>query len=198
MTPTPPNPEEDGEIREHSYDGIQEYNKRLPNWWLFTLYGTIVFWIGYWSYFEWFHIGLNGPQAVQQAMAQIEVKKLASYPEINDKNLWKMSRTPQFVLAGKATFEANCVACHLVSLRGKSENPLAIGPDLTHTKWIHGGHPTELYNTVTNGVLIKGMPTWGPVLGAKKITEAVAYILSKHTEGEPIEVVQNLPESQTK
>ena len=42
------------------------------------------------------------------------------------------------------------------------------------------------------------MPTWGPVLGAKKITEAVAYILSKHTEGEPIEVVQNLPESQTK
>jgi hypothetical protein len=30
------------------------------------------------------------------------------------------------------------------------------------------------------------MPTWGPVLGAKKITEAVAYLLSKHQEGEPI------------
>jgi cytochrome c oxidase cbb3-type subunit 3 len=32
------------------------------------------------------------------------------------------------------------------------------------------------------------MPTWGPVLGAKKISEAVAYILSKHTEGEPVEI----------
>jgi cytochrome c oxidase cbb3-type subunit 3 len=32
------------------------------------------------------------------------------------------------------------------------------------------------------------MPPWGPVLGPKKISEAVAYILSHHVEGEPIEV----------
>ena len=36
------------------------------------------------------------------------------------------------------------------------------------------------------GVLAKGMPTWGPVLGAKKVSEVTAYILSKHQEGEPI------------
>ena len=32
----------------------------------------------------------------------------------------------------------------------------------------------------------KGMPTWGPVLGPKRIAEAVAYVLSHHHEGEPI------------
>jgi cytochrome c oxidase cbb3-type subunit 3 len=179
-------PPDDEKIRRHTFDGIQEYDKRLPNWWLMTLYGAIVFWVGYWAYFEWFRVGLTGPQHVEQAMAQIEATKLAAAPAVDDASLWKMSRNPVFVDAGKATVTANCIACHFASLRGKTENPAAIGPDLTDTKWIHGGRPTELYDTVTKGVLAKGMPTWGPILGAKKITAAVAYILSKHQEGEPI------------
>jgi len=32
------------------------------------------------------------------------------------------------------------------------------------------------------------MPTWGPVLGAKKVTDITAFLLSKHKEGEPITV----------
>jgi cytochrome c oxidase cbb3-type subunit 3 len=105
---------------------------------------------------------------------------------VDDASLWKMSRNPVFVDAGKATFDANCVACHLASMRGKSENPVAIGPDLTDTKWTVGGKPMDVYNVITKGVLVKGMPTWGPVLGAKKISETTAYIMSKHTENEPI------------
>jgi len=188
MIPTPNTPPEDDSLRPHTYDGIREYDKRLPNWWLMTLYVSIVFWVGYWSYFEWFRVGLSGPQRVEVALSQIEAVRLASAPAVDDASLWKMSRNPIFVDAGKATVNANCVACHLASLRGKGENPTAIGPDLTDTKWIHGGRPTEIYETVTKGVLVKGMPTWGPVLGPKKITEAVAYLLSKHTEGEPVEV----------
>jgi cytochrome c oxidase cbb3-type subunit 3 len=188
MTPTPPNTPPEDPVRSHSYDGIQEYDKSLPNWWLMTLYVSIVFWVGYWSYYEWFRVGLDGPQHVEQALAQIEATKLTNAPAVDDASLWKMSRNPVFVEAGKATVNSNCVACHFASLRGKSENPASIGPDLTDTKWLHGGRPIDIYNTVTQGVLVKGMPTWGPVLGAKKISEAVAYILSKHTEGEPVEI----------
>lgn len=177
-------PEEDP-IRPHTYDGIQEYDKRLPNWWLYTLYITIVFWVGYWGYYEWFRVGPSSARAVSTEMAKIEAARLST-AKLDDASLWQMSRNAEFVAAGKAVFESTCAACHLASLRGKSESPAAIGPDLTDTTWVHGGKPTEVHDIITKGVLAKGMPTWGPVLGAKKIGEVTAYVMSKHKEGEAI------------
>lgn len=182
-SPTPPPPEDP--IRPHVFDGIAEYDKRLPNWWLYTLYLTIVFWVGYWSYYEWFRAAPGGPQVVDAAMAKIATDRLAA-AKLDDESLWQMSQNPAFVDAGKITYAANCAACHLASLRGKGESPAAIGPDLTDTAWLHGGKPTEVYDLITNGVLTKGMPTWGPVLGGRKIAEVTAYILSKHQKGEPV------------
>jgi cytochrome c oxidase cbb3-type subunit 3 len=186
MKPNPSLPPEDP-IRPHVFDGIQEYDKRLPNWWLYTLYATIVFWVGYWAYYEWFHAGPNSEEAVVVAMSNIEAERL-KVAKIDDAALWQMSLNPTFVDSGKAIYTANCLACHLASLRGKSESPVAIGPDLTDTTWVHGGKPVEIHDLITKGVLAKGMPTWGPVLGAKKITDVTAYLLSKHREGEPIVV----------
>jgi len=181
----PPVDPEENEIRPHVYDGIREYDKRLPNWWLYTLYITIVFWVGYWGYYEWFRVGPTGAQDVSAEMSRIEAARLST-AQLDDASLWKMSRNPEFVAAGKAVYESACAACHLASLRGKAESPVAIGPDLTDTTWVHGGRPTEVHALITKGVLAKGMPTWGPVLGAKKIGEVTAYIMSKHQEGEPV------------
>jgi len=181
MTPTPnPTPGEDP-IRAHSFDGIQEYDKRLPNWWLATFYGAIIFWVGYWFYYERAHFGPTRAVAVEADMARIEAAKLAAAPTVDDASLWKMSRNATFVDAGRATFDTTCASCHTKELTG------GIGPNLIDQLWIHGGKPTEIYKTVSEGVLVKGMPAWGPVLGAKKVSEAVAYILSHHQEGEPVE-----------
>ncbi len=185
MKSSPPNAPDQEPVRPHVYDGITEYDKRLPNWWLYTLYITIVFWVGYWAYYEWFRIGQQPHQIVAAEMAKIEAARLST-AQLDDTSLWQMSRNPTFVAAGKAVYETNCAACHLATLRGKAENPTAIGPDLTDTAWVHGGKPTQVHDLITKGVLAKGMPTWGPVLGAKKIGEVTAYIMSKHQEGEPI------------
>jgi cytochrome c oxidase cbb3-type subunit 3 len=191
MKPTPPPPSEDA-LRPHTYDGIQEYDKRLPNWWLNTLYITIAFWVGYWTYYEWFRVGRTGAEVVTTEMAQIEAARLSA-AKLDDGALWQMSRNADFLARGKEVFEANCVACHLASLRGKGESPAAIGPDLTDTAWVHGGKPTEIHDVIMKGVLAKGMPTWGPVLGAKKVADVTAYILSRHKEGEPIVIEPSAP-----
>src|SRR3954463_16195589 len=99
MTPTPNTPPEDP-IRPHSYDGIQEYDKRLPNWWLYTLYITIVFWVGYWGYYQWLAVGQTGAQGVEQQLAKIDAEKLTANAKLDDTTLWQMSRSPVFVEAG--------------------------------------------------------------------------------------------------
>jgi len=192
MNPNTPTPPTEDPLRPHSYDGIQEYDKRLPNWWLFTFYATVVFWVGYWGYYEWLHVGPSNHQQINKAMAAIEAEKLAATAstKLDNASLWEMSRNPVFVDAGKVTFNSICATCHKESMRGVADG--GIGANLTTQTWIHGGNPMDLYATVTNGVLVKGMPAWGPVLGQKRIIEAVAYVLSHHHEGEPM-TVQSTP-----
>lgn len=193
MSLPPPPPDDPGiKLREHVYDGIQEYDQRLPNWWLYTLYGAIAFWILYWFAYMIAGIMPTDGARVDAAMNRISAAKLASSLDVtNDDLFWEMSRNPVFTDAGKQTFTSLCVPCHLPSLRGKSENPAAVGPDLTDTAWIHGGTPKEVYATVSRGVLAKGMPAWEQMLGRKKTAEVVAYVLSHHQKGESITVQES-------
>ena len=192
MSPSSPNqpPDESGiKLRPHTYDGIQEFDQRLPNWWLNTLYGTIAFSIVFWFVYMIARVVPSDGAQVDAAMARIAAAKLASSIDVtNDALFWDMSRNPVFVEAGKQTFTSLCVACHLASLKGKGENPAAVGPNLVDQAWIHGGTPKEIYATVSKGVLAKGMPAWEPVLGQKKSAEVVAYLLSHHQKGEPITI----------
>jgi cytochrome c oxidase cbb3-type subunit 3 len=164
----------DEALMPHEYDGIQEYDKRLPNWWLWTLYGAIAFAIGYWAILHWWRLGGDPGEKV---VARIEANALAAAQKagtLSDDQVWAMSRSANVIADGKTVFLSNCASCHQPDLTGK------IGPSLKDEIWIHGGAPSNLVKVVTEGVAAKGMPTWGPILGRNKITEVVAFILSHH------------------
>lgn len=161
-------------VRPHVFDGIQEYDKRLPNWWLATFYLTIVFAVGYWIYTQQSGLAKTDGQKIAAHMAEVEAVKLAGAASLDESALWKMSQNAVIVDAGKATFNATCASCHQVNLTG------GIGPSLVDNVWLHGNRASDVLHTVANGVPAKGMPGWGAVLGTRKVSEVVAYVLSHH------------------
>ena len=86
-----------------------------------------------------------------------------------------MSGNPTFVQAGQEIFSSNCVSCHGANLEGS-----LTGVSLVDAEWLHGAAPSEIYYTIHNGVLDKGMLAWGSLLGQKRIAQTVAFILSKN------------------
>jgi len=162
----------DDVLRPHSYDGIREYDKRLPNWWLFTLYGTIVFSFGYWSLYHHWHAAPEPGDAVTQEIQENALAAAKNAGTVTDEQMWALSKDSTSVDAGRNTFMTTCVTCHGDHLQGK------IGPTLIKDVWLHGGKPTEIIHTITNGVPPKGMPTWGPILGRNRIIEVASFILS--------------------
>jgi len=168
----------DDSLRPHSFDGIQEYDKRLPRWWLLTLYGAMAYAVLYWAYYHAYHIGLSPVRVLENEMAENSALVAQKSGLIDDNTIWGMSSTPQIVSAGKITFETTCAACHKPDLTG------LIGPNLVDHEWIHGEKPMDAIKTITEGSLLKGMPAWGPLLGKQKINEVAAYIYSHHKQGE--------------
>ncbi len=156
----------------HEYDGIQEYDNALPNWWLATFYLAILFSIGYWS---WYHIYEKGASPAQ-LHAEAVAADLASRPvEVatpppTAEEILAASKDPEVVAAGQQIFTVNCVACHGAHAEGK------IGPNLTDAYWIHGGTPEDVYKVVTEGVVAKGMVPWKDALGPTRIRQVVAYM----------------------
>jgi cytochrome c oxidase cbb3-type subunit 3 len=162
-------------LKPHTYDGIQEYDQRLPNWWLYTLYGAILFSIAYWFYYNQSLVGSTDVQSLERQLAIVEQARLAgAIADLDDNMLWKISRNPDIIAAGKEVFTINCASCHGENLKG------GIGVNLVDSEWIHGSNPMQIFALIKEGYAPKGMPTWGPVLGDKKIAEVAAYILSHH------------------
>lgn len=180
-TPDSPNKPKAGDtLRPHSYDGIQEYDKRLPRWWLLTLYGAIAFGVCYWGYYHTYAVGVSPTVALETEMTINAQRAAAKASVIDDDALWKMSLDPKVVLAGQTTFATMCAACHKPDLTGQ------IGPNLVDHQWIHGGTPMDAIRTIAEGVPAKGMPAWGTTLGKQKVAELVAFIFSHHQPGEEI------------
>jgi cytochrome c oxidase cbb3-type subunit III len=158
-------------LLDHTYDGIQEYDNPMPRWWLLTFAGTIIF-----SVIYVFNIGPvgngNGRIADYEAdmAAYAKAHPAPTGGDMSSDQLLAMAKDEEAVEEGKETYTAYCASCHAPDGGG------LIGPNLTDAYWIHGGTITDIYKTVTNGVLEKGMPPWGKTLKPDQLAEVVAYV----------------------
>lgn len=174
------NPNDKVKIREHEADGIQEYDNALPTWWVWLFWGAIVYGIGYLAVYHFgsgesinqeFARNMEVVQSFQKAPAPHEDGETAADSDAASESVeWATDQAS--IEQGKQIYLVNCIGCHGANGEG------GIGPNLTDKYFIHGKLPEQYLNTVQNGILEKGMPAWGPVLGPTKTRQVTAFAIS--------------------
>jgi cytochrome c oxidase cbb3-type subunit III len=172
----PPPQLPDDPLRPHTYDGIQEYDNRLPNWWLWTFYGAIIFSVIYWFTWHDSRMMLDDHAVIDQQMAEVEEIRLAAIGTLDSETLWQMSRNSGFVAGGAKIYQEKCLSCHGAQLQG------GIGVSLVDNQWLWGNTPMSMYHVVSAGSPNKmsGMQAWISELGPQKVSQVVAFVLSHH------------------
>ncbi|MEQ1632918.1 MAG: cbb3-type cytochrome c oxidase N-terminal domain-containing protein [Planctomycetota bacterium] len=182
-----------GDLREHAFDGIQEFDNRLPNWWLWTFYSACLFSVGYWIWFHTLGIGELPPEAYmsEQRAAALRIEEDAAKNPVTEESLMKLASEPAVVAAGEAIFKTPslCAQCHGPDANGMVAGLAGVGPNLTDNRWIHGGSAMEIYRTIQDGWPEKGMAAWKG-FGPTFVQRSTAYVLSlrgKNLAGKPPE-----------
>ena len=178
----------------HSWDGIEELNNPLPRWWLWTLYATIIWGVGYtiaypaWPMLSGATAGLLGYSTRIEVAEQIsahEAKNAALVDQLLAADLTALPASSDLhryaVSRGGAVFRAQCSQCHGSGAAG------AIGyPNLLDDDWLWGGDMENIVASVRYGIRndtdddarYSEMPAFGELIDAREIEAVVEYVYS--------------------
>ena len=161
----------------HSWDGIEELNNPLPRWWLWTLYATIVFAIGYVIVYPAIPMaskateglwGWSSRGQLADEMKAEDARRAGTLAALAATPIEQLAGKPDLMRAaingGKAAFRVNCVQCHGSGAAGSTGYP-----NLRDDDWLWGGNIKEIETTITNGIRHPGndstrqslMPSFG-------------------------------------
>lgn len=165
----------------HDYDGIRELDNKLPPWWLYGFYLTIIAGVIYLYRYHVSHTGMSSEQeyiASVEAAAKSKEAYLKKAPASVDENTVVLITDPAQLAAGEANYQQLCAVCH-----GKKGEGL-VGPNLTDDYWLYGGGVKDIFKTIKYGTN-KGMQSWKENLNGDKMAQIVGYIKTLHGTNPP-------------
>ena len=178
----------------HEWDGIEELNTPLPRWWLWTLYATIIWAIGYTIlYPAWPLIGeatagvlgWSSREQLEQELAREQARKDPILRAVAATPVEALPANPQLMQAavegGRAAFRVNCVQCHGSGAAGSKGYP-----NLNDDEWLWGGDIKSIHYSIANGIRHPGhdgtrlsqMPAFGRdgLLQPAEIDDLASYV----------------------
>ena len=158
-------------LLDHEYDGIRELDNKLPRWWVWLFYISILFAAVYLMYYHVLRLGRlqaaeydqemkAGAAAKEEAMGKFE----ASIPNLTP------SGDPVILRQGGQIYAKYCAPCH------RADGGGLVGPNLTDSYWIHGSNFTDNVSVIWNGVPAKGMITWKNSLKPDEVYSVASFI----------------------
>ena len=164
-------------LRDHTYDGIQEYDNPMPAWWTWLFVATGVFSVIYVLGIHVFDFVPTYEDDLAKGQAELEeirAEYAATNPSVDfdEATIATLIDDPEQISAGAAQYATYCAVCHGDAGQG------LIGPNLTDSYWIHGNTNEDLFDVITEGVVEKGMAAWSGVLTPDQRAQVVAFIRS--------------------
>ena len=183
-------------LLDHEYDGIRELDNKLPGWWLWLFYLTIIFSAVYLVYYHVYHAGdplmaKDGQQSAEYTheMQAGELLKQAAMGKFEAAIPGLQPSTDLVVLdGGRQTYAKLCAPCH------RADGGGLVGPNLTDSYWIHGSNYCDTVAVIWNGVPAKGMITWKSSLKPDEIQAVASYIYT--LRGAKLATPGKVPENQ--
>jgi len=177
----------------HEWDGLKELNNPLPKWWVWTLYATIIWSIGYillYPALPWFGgptkglLDWSSRGAVRQELKAARAEQQTLWDRIETADLAEIRADPkllEFAMAsGKAAFGDNCAPCH-----GSGAAGLTGYPNLNDDDWLWGGTLEDIKTTISVGVRAvhdetrdNAMPAFGRdgILDKQQILDVAGFV----------------------
>ncbi|MBD8554719.1 cytochrome-c oxidase, cbb3-type subunit III [Rhizobium sp. CFBP 8762] len=178
----------------HEWDGIRELNNPMPRWWVWTLYATIVWAIGYCIAYPSIPLirdstkGLLGYstrgelKTEQNAATQAQTAMADRIASASLQDILANPELSQFAIAaGSSAFKVNCAQCHGSGAAGSPGFP-----NLNDNDWVWGGSVDDIFQTVAHGIRHPGddetrfseMPSFAEGLQPLEIRQTAAYVVS--------------------
>ena len=159
--------------RGHVYDGIEEFDNHMPNWWLWSFYLACIFSIGYWLHFHTLGTGdlPSEEYAGEMREAAALLEAAAANNPVTEQSLLELAANPAVIEDGRRIFEdaTRCALCH------KPDGSGLVGPNLTDPFWIYGGKPMDIYTSIAKGRPRGMLPN--EQNGTLYVQRATAYVL---------------------
>lgn len=185
--------DEDYPTTGHEWDGIREYDKPMPRWWLYTFYLCIIFAIGYAIAYPAIPLmkgatpGLLGfatRTEVAEHIAEVNAKNADIEAKLLSTPLENVAADPdlkRFATAGGgAVFRTYCAQCHGAGAQGAKGYP-----NLQDDDWLWGGDLAALETTIRHGIRhdadedtrYSEMPKFGEILENTEIAALTEFVL---------------------
>jgi cytochrome c oxidase cbb3-type subunit 3 len=186
----------------HSWDGIEEFDNPMPRWWLWTLYATIVWAIGYtimypaWPMVNSATAGILGWSTrgdVANEIAAVEEANAPMNAKLEAAELTAIAGDAELgsyaVSSGSAVFKTWCAQCHGSGAAGAKGYPNLLDDD-----WLWGGSVEDIHMTISHGIRNEDsddaryseMPAFGrdELLEKEEIDQVVNYVMSLSGDAE--------------
>lgn len=164
-------PDSDPLLLDHEYDGIRELDNRLPLWWVWLFYLSILFSVIYMGYYHVFQLGeLSAAEYARDNAAGQALKSASQAKFESTLESLQPSGDSAVIGRGNQVYLTYCAPCHRPDAGG------LVGPNLCDDYWIHGPKFSDNLKVIINGVPDKGMLTWKGVLQPSEIYAVASYI----------------------